>query len=38
MARQIMIVREAGLDGFCVFNFDSRAAKVLPKIHAGPAK
>jgi len=38
MARQIMIVREAGLDGFCVFNFDSRAEKVLPKIHAGPVK
>jgi uncharacterized lipoprotein YddW (UPF0748 family) len=38
MSRQIMIVREAGLDGFCVFNFDSRAEKVLPKIHEGPVK
>jgi hypothetical protein len=38
MARQIMIVREAGLDGFSVFNFDSRAERVLPKIHMGPAK
>ena len=38
MARQIMIVREAGLDGFSVFDFDSRAARVLPKIHTGPVK
>ncbi|MBO5939954.1 MAG: family 10 glycosylhydrolase, partial [Kiritimatiellae bacterium] len=38
MARQIMIVREANLDGFCVFNFDSRAEKVLPLLHTGPTK
>ena len=38
MARQIMIVRDADLDGFCVFNFDSRAEKVLPLLHTGPTK
>ena len=38
LSRQIMIVREIGLDGFSVFNFDARAEKVLPKIHTGPTR
>ncbi len=35
LAKQILVVRELGLDGFSVFNFDRRAEKVLPLIHLG---
>ena len=38
LASQIMIIREAGLDGFAVFDFDTRAEKVLPVIHSGPTR
>ena len=35
LARQILAVRELGLDGFTVFNFDRRAEKVLPLLRLG---
>ena len=35
LAKQILVVRELGLDGFTVFNFDRRAEKVLPLLHLG---
>jgi uncharacterized lipoprotein YddW (UPF0748 family) len=35
LAQQILAVREAGLDGFTVFNFDRRAEKALPLLHLG---
>lgn len=38
LTRQILIAREAGLDGFIVFNFDSRAERVLPVIRTGPVR
>ena len=38
VTRQIGVVRELGLDGFTVFNFDLRAAAVLPILHTGPTK
>ena len=38
MTRQIGAVRKVGLDGFTVFNLDSRAVAVLPILHAGPTK
>ncbi len=36
MAKQIEISRNAGTDGFVVFNLDNRAAAVLPVLHEGP--
>ena len=36
MARQINIVRESGLDGFTVFDYDLRSEKVIPVMHTGP--
>ena len=38
MTEQIGIVRELGLDGFTVFNYDARAERVLPALHTGPTK
>lgn len=38
LARQIMAVRELGLDGFTVFNFDRRAIPVLPLMRLGITK
>jgi uncharacterized lipoprotein YddW (UPF0748 family) len=38
LARQIMAVRELGLDGFTVFNFDRRAVPVLPLMRLGITK
>ena len=38
MAEQIGIVRDFGLDGFTVFNYDERALRVLPALHTGPTK
>lgn len=38
VAEEILAVREAGLDGFCVFNLDARAIPVLPLLHIGPLK
>ena len=35
---EILVVREAGLDGFCVFNLDARAEQLLPVLHSGPTK
>ena len=35
LAKQILIVRELGLGGFTVFNFDRRAEKALPLLHLG---
>ena len=35
MAKQILVVRELGLDGFTVFNFDRRAERVLPVLRKG---
>jgi len=35
LAKQILAVRELGLDGFTVFNFDRRAQKALPLLHTG---
>lgn len=35
MAKQIQVVRELGLDGFTVFNFDRRAERVLPLLRKG---
>ena len=35
LAKQIMAVRELGLGGYTVFNFDGRAEKVLPLLHMG---
>lgn len=35
LANQIEIVRELGLSGFTVFNFDSRAVEVLPSMRLG---
>lgn len=32
---EIEVVREAGLDGFSVFNLDARAEKLLPVLHSG---
>ena len=36
--KQIEYVRRVGLDGFAVFNFGQRAAKVLPILHTGPTR
>ena len=38
MAEQIGVVRDLGLDGFTVFNYDARAVRVLPTLHNGPLK
>ncbi|MGN0853161.1 MAG: glycoside hydrolase family 10 protein [Kiritimatiellia bacterium] len=38
MAKQILVVRELGLDGFTVFNFDRRAERVLPVLRKGVTK
>jgi uncharacterized lipoprotein YddW (UPF0748 family) len=38
MTNQIKIVRNAGLDGFIVFDYDDRAVKVLPVVHKGPTR
>jgi uncharacterized lipoprotein YddW (UPF0748 family) len=38
LARQIMAVRELGLDGFTVFNFDRHAIPVLPLLRLGITK
>ena len=38
LARQIMAVRELGLTGFTVFNFDRRAIPVLPLMRLGVTK
>ena len=35
LAKQILAVRELGVEGFTVFNFDRRAEKVLPMLHLG---
>lgn len=35
LAKQIQAVRDLGLDGFTVFNFDRRAERVLPLLRAG---
>lgn len=35
LAKQILVVRELGLGGFTVFNFDRRAEKALPLLHLG---
>ena len=35
---EILAVREAGLDGFCVFNLDSRAERLLPVLRSGPTR
>ena len=35
-AGEILVVREAGLDGFCIFNLDARAERLLPVLHSGP--
>ena len=35
LAKQILAVRELGLGGFTVFNFDRRAEKVLPMLRLG---
>lgn len=37
-AEEILAVRAAGLDGFCVFNLDARAVPVLPALKRGPLK
>ena len=33
---EILAVREAGLDGFCIFNLDARAERLLPVLRSGP--
>ena len=38
MTEQIKTVRDAGLDGFSVFDFDLRSASVIPVLHTGPTK
>ncbi|MBO5940819.1 MAG: family 10 glycosylhydrolase [Kiritimatiellae bacterium] len=38
MTKQIKIVRDAGLDGFSVFDFDLRSASVIPVLHTGPTR
>lgn len=38
LARQIEVVRELGLDGFTVFNFDRRAERILPLMRLGVTK
>ena len=35
---EILAVREAGLDGFCIFNLDARAEHLLPVLHSGVAR
>ena len=35
LAKQILALRELGVEGFTVFNFDRRAEKVLPMLHLG---
>ena len=35
LAKQILVVRELGLDGFTVFNLDRRAEKALPLLRLG---
>ncbi len=35
LAKQIQVVRDLGLDGFTVFNFDRRAERVLPLLRTG---
>ena len=35
MAKQIEIVREAGLDGFTIFQYDARTKSALPTLHTG---
>ena len=35
LAKQILVVRELGLAGFTVFNFDRRAERALPLLHLG---
>ena len=32
---EILAVREAGLDGFTIFNLDARAERLLPVLHSG---
>lgn len=38
LAKQIEIVRQLGLEGFTVFNFDRTAERVLPELRTGPTK
>lgn len=38
MTEQIKVIRDFGLDGFTVFNYDARALGVLPDLHSGPTK
>ena len=38
LSRQITVVREAGLKGFTVFNFDARAEHALPYVSLGVTK
>ena len=38
MAKQIEIVRGAGLDGFTIFQYDARTKSALPTLHAGPLR
>lgn len=38
LTKEIGFIRDSGLDGFAVFELDSRAARFLPVIHTGPTR